>query len=381
MNVVTATAVPQTGGTPGTAAVPSGAAGGFAELVAGLLDSPTPGEQDQETEAGPQEPMADGGTGTEATVERPGPPPPGVPPTPVVPVAAAPIPAPATANGTAPRAVDGTPDAPGRPTVLPGPAPAGPQALEPALPAGTPAASAPPLAAADATSTPAPQPATASAGPGAPAPAPAPSPTASPAVDPATVVEAVRAEPTAPTGAIESSSAPRLPAGLSDVGRQVGPVLVRVVETPGAGPTTHRVTLQLHPADLGEVRATLTLRDGTVRVTLAGGPAAREMLRQDHPLLQHVLEQTGADRVEISVRALPAGRDAADPFAASAPGDRAGGERSDLSGQPGERREAEPEHRRSAAGRQPPGQAVPLPDLPEPAPAAPTSRPGLDVTV
>ncbi|HET9423560.1 MAG TPA: flagellar hook-length control protein FliK [Nocardioides sp.] len=163
---------------------------------------------------------------------------------------------------------------------------------------------------------------------------------------------------------------------LSDAGRQVGPVLVRILEANPARPSTHRVSLHLHPADLGEVRATLTLRDGAVHVTLAAGPAARELLRQDHPLLHHVLEQTGAERVEIAVRALPTGRETVDTAGTSAPSDLFTGDRPGSSGSSGR------EERPGAAPRSTAPAATDLPGTDPPAPRpAPAGRSGVDLSL
>jgi flagellar hook-length control protein FliK len=68
------------------------------------------------------------------------------------------------------------------------------------------------------------------------------------------------------------------------------------------GDGTHRITLRLHPADLGEVHVTLTARDGTVDVTLAAGSAAREALREGSPQLRSLLELAGAATGQVVIR-------------------------------------------------------------------------------
>jgi flagellar hook-length control protein FliK len=92
----------------------------------------------------------------------------------------------------------------------------------------------------------------------------------------------------------------------TEAGRQLAPVLARILTTAENGaPTTHRVTLRLHPEELGEVRVALTVRDGQVQVTLSAGETARDLLRRDSGLLHHLLGQRGAERVEVAFRALP----------------------------------------------------------------------------
>jgi hypothetical protein len=92
----------------------------------------------------------------------------------------------------------------------------------------------------------------------------------------------------------------------TEAGHQLAPVLARILTTAATGaPTTHRVTLRLHPEELGEVRVALTVRDGEVQVTLSAGETARDLLRRDSGLLHHLLGQGGAERVEVAFRALP----------------------------------------------------------------------------
>ena len=74
-----------------------------------------------------------------------------------------------------------------------------------------------------------------------------------------------------------------------------------------AGNGTHRVTLQLEPEALGEVRVVLTIRDGEVHVRLAAGEDAQRALREGAPELRRLLELAGASDTEISVRDLTRG--------------------------------------------------------------------------
>jgi hypothetical protein len=80
--------------------------------------------------------------------------------------------------------------------------------------------------------------------------------------------------------------------------------VTRLVTT---GNGTHRVTLQLEPEALGEVRVVLTVRDGAVHVRLAAGSEAQHALLEGAPELRRLLELTGASDTRIVVRDLPSG--------------------------------------------------------------------------
>jgi hypothetical protein len=86
--------------------------------------------------------------------------------------------------------------------------------------------------------------------------------------------------------------------------RQVVPEVTRLVT---AGNGTHRVTLQLEPEALGEVRVVLTVRDGAVHVRLAAGDDAQRALAEGAPELRRLLELAGASDTRIVVRDLPSG--------------------------------------------------------------------------
>lgn len=86
--------------------------------------------------------------------------------------------------------------------------------------------------------------------------------------------------------------------------QQVFPEVTRVVSSAGNG--THRITLTLQPEQLGEVRVTLVVRDGSVHVRLAGGEggdsaAVHRALASGAPELQRLLERSGTE-ARISVR-------------------------------------------------------------------------------
>jgi hypothetical protein len=82
-------------------------------------------------------------------------------------------------------------------------------------------------------------------------------------------------------------------------------VLTEVPRLVSRGDGTHRITLRLHPADLGELRLTVTVKDGAVDVTLAAGRAAREALRDGSSQLRSLLELTGHTAGQLVIRDLP----------------------------------------------------------------------------
>jgi len=85
-----------------------------------------------------------------------------------------------------------------------------------------------------------------------------------------------------------------------------GQVFPEVARLSQAGPGTHRVTLRLDPGTLGEVRVTLTVRDGEVQVRLAAQHDAREVLALAAPDLRRLLEQPGVE-ARVSVADLTTG--------------------------------------------------------------------------
>lgn len=86
-----------------------------------------------------------------------------------------------------------------------------------------------------------------------------------------------------------------------------GQVFPEVVRLSQSGPGTHRLTLRLDPGTLGEVRVTLTVRDGEVQVRLAAQHDAREILAQAAPDLRRLLEQSGGVDARVAVADLESG--------------------------------------------------------------------------
>lgn len=104
----------------------------------------------------------------------------------------------------------------------------------------------------------------------------------------------------APAGASTSPS----PSTASAVLDQVLPAVPRLVLR---GDGTSRLTLKLHPADLGEVHLTVTVRGKEVDVTLSAGPQAREALADGSSRLRGLLEGIGHTTGQVVVRDLPSG--------------------------------------------------------------------------
>ena len=127
------------------------------------------------------------------------------------------------------------------------------------------------------------------------APSPAAPATPAPSADQlgATAVAATQATATAGPATADK-------ARTTAVLQQVFPEITKMAT---AGNGTHRMTLTLHPDDLGTVRVTLTVRDGSVRVSLAADQAT-SALAAGRPELQSLLEQHGATDTRIVVRDL-----------------------------------------------------------------------------
>lgn len=157
------------------------------------------------------------------------------------------------------------------------------------------------------------------------APSPAPAATGAAPVAPAVVGPAPAALPS-------SSQQPGAPAAVV---HQVFPEITRLSR---AGNGTHRLTVTLQPEHLGEVRVTLVVRDGAVRVSI-GSDHATEALVQGAPELRRLLEQAGATDARVVIRdASAAGPDApgAEPRG-QRDADGAGGTRRENDGQDGTR--------------------------------------------
>lgn len=99
-----------------------------------------------------------------------------------------------------------------------------------------------------------------------------------------------------------ASAPPAAPAAPAPVAAQLFTALTELVQR---GDGSHRITLELAPAALGEVRVVLTVRAGVVHVQLAAGEVARRALREGSPELTRMLEQIGATETRVVLRELP----------------------------------------------------------------------------
>ncbi|HTW13770.1 MAG TPA: flagellar hook-length control protein FliK [Nocardioides sp.] len=136
-------------------------------------------------------------------------------------------------------------------------------------------------------------------------------PAATPTAAPATTGSAPAADTPTPVAVVGpgtvTAPAPAAAAATARPADAVpGQVFPEVVRLSQAGPGTHRVTLRLDPGTLGEVRVTLTVRDGEVQVRLAAQHDAREVLALAAPDLRRLLEQPGIE-ARVSVADLTSG--------------------------------------------------------------------------
>jgi flagellar hook-length control protein FliK len=118
---------------------------------------------------------------------------------------------------------------------------------------------------------------------------------------------------TAPATAPAAPAAAPAPAGGNPVTSQVFPTIPALVSR---GEGMHSMTLRLHPADLGEVHVTVTVKNGAVDVTIAAGREAQEALRTGSGELRSLLDLAGAATGQLVVRDLP-GSAAAQPSASA----------------------------------------------------------------
>lgn len=108
--------------------------------------------------------------------------------------------------------------------------------------------------------------------------------------------------PTAGAGGAATTSTASAGTPGSAVTGQVFPQIPALL---GRGEGRHSITLRLHPADLGEVRVTVTVKNGAVDVTLAAGAEARQALRAGSADLRSLLEMAGAATGQVVIRDLP----------------------------------------------------------------------------
>jgi flagellar hook-length control protein FliK len=129
----------------------------------------------------------------------------------------------------------------------------------------------------------------------APASLPLPEPAAAP------TQTAAPANPVASVPVVATADAAGTPAPRPVV-HQVIPEVTRLVTT---GEGVHRVTLELNPKALGEVKVVLTVRNGDVHVRLAAGSEAREALAHSAAELTRALEHIGVKDHRLTLAELP----------------------------------------------------------------------------
>lgn len=104
----------------------------------------------------------------------------------------------------------------------------------------------------------------------------------------------------APTAATTAAT----PAPSAQAATPVTQVAAETVRMFQAGNGLHRVTITLNPESLGQVRVSLSVKDGQVSVRLAAAESARHTLVEGAPELRRLLEAVGATDVRVVVRDL-----------------------------------------------------------------------------
>ena len=145
---------------------------------------------------------------------------------------------------------------------------------------------------------------------------PADSATTDPLVAPAPAVpqpalpaNVAQVAPTAPiVAAAPPAPAPVGPSHIPDqVTAQVFPEIGRLaVRATSAGEGIHRITLNLHPETLGDVRVTLVVRGGELKISIHAANEAGRIMADSIPELRRLLGSAGADAI-VAVRDSGAG--------------------------------------------------------------------------
>ncbi len=119
------------------------------------------------------------------------------------------------------------------------------------------------------------------------------------------------ADPTTPSPTIavttvtpNATVAAAAPATTAQAATPVVQVATETVRMFQAGNGLHRVTITLNPESLGQVRVSLSVKDGQVSVRLAASESARHTLVEGAPELRRLLEAVGATDVRVVVRDL-----------------------------------------------------------------------------
>jgi flagellar hook-length control protein FliK len=183
--------------------------------------------------------------------------------------------------------------------------------------------------------------------------------------DPTALLPAGQVTPAALAGPASSApTSPSTPTGATGVPQWLQQAVQAqltgrlVAAARGSDGSVQRLTLHLHPADLGAVQVVATLDDGTVSLQLlAGNPSTRDALRASLGVLRHDLAAAGLDGTRLDVSDQPPSQQG---MTQQQPGGRSAGSSRSFEGP----RAAGP----AMAGRSDPG--------PAPAPSGADVRPG-----
>ncbi len=143
---------------------------------------------------------------------------------------------------------------------------------------------------------------------------------AAPGIDPLAGTTPAVPQPVVPTAGTQvpptapiAAAAPAAPvhAGPShipdQVTAQVFPEIGRLaVRASSAGEGIHRITLNLHPETLGDVRVTLVVRGGEMKISIHAANEAGRIMADSLPELRRLLGSAGADAI-VAVRDTGAG--------------------------------------------------------------------------
>jgi flagellar hook-length control protein FliK len=198
------------------------------------------------------------------------------------------------------------------------------------------------------------------------------------------------ATPTPATSAVVASSLPTSSTAVDTA--VVDQVMNAVPKMLQRGDGTSRLTLRLHPADLGEVHVTVAVKGDSCNVTLAADERARAALGAGSERLRSLLAGLGHTSGEVVVRELAAGAGSVSSQPGQTGGQGAGQQppssdpslTGDLTGRQGGRGDGDPtQARRSGTASDAGGRASALPgqDGTTPRRQRLGGRSGVDVTV
>jgi flagellar hook-length control protein FliK len=129
-------------------------------------------------------------------------------------------------------------------------------------------------------------------------------PTGDAAAGPDAALPPIAAAPPATTPTAAGTVAPAAPAPATPASRATtaGQIAAPVLPLRAAGDGIHRLTVHLHPADLGPVSVVAEIRGGDIHLHLAGATeAGREALRAALPELRRELQQAGFRDASLDV--------------------------------------------------------------------------------